>query len=38
MIMGINQAYLDVHGLEIAEGRNLMACRLFKRCESGSCH
>lgn len=24
MIMGINQAYLDVHGLEIAEGRNLM--------------
>lgn len=25
MIMGINQAYLDVHGLEIAEGRNLMA-------------
>ncbi len=25
MIMGINQAYLDVQGLEIAEGRNLMA-------------
>ena len=25
MIMGINQAYLDVHGLDIAEGRNLMA-------------
>jgi len=25
MIMGINQAYLDVHGLKIAEGRNLLA-------------
>lgn len=25
MIMGINQAYLDVQGLEIAEGRNLLA-------------
>ncbi|MEI3607275.1 ABC transporter permease [Pseudogracilibacillus sp. SE30717A] len=25
MIMGVNQAYLDVHGLEIAEGRNLLA-------------
>ncbi len=25
MIMGINQAYLDVQGIEIAEGRNLMA-------------
>ena len=25
MIMGINEAYLDVHGLEIAEGRNLIS-------------
>lgn len=25
MIMGINQAYLDVQGLEITEGRNLLA-------------
>lgn len=25
MIMGMNQAYLDVHGLEIAEGRSLLA-------------
>lgn len=25
MVMGINQAYIDVHGLEIAHGRNLVA-------------
>ena len=38
MVMGINQAYLDVHGLEIAEGRNLMVSDFLSGAKSRSCH